>query len=181
MPAAGAWPKPVRRTQTRRPRAFCPGRSPERVGLSGRGGVLPHVSGPRTRCRAPGCRPASRTAPGNRLARERAETAVKSDVLTVEVRLAEVQEAAITSRHQYDLAWAVLENVSGSRIQQKALPGELPPAPWSDQIREIEAAVAEGQSRRPEVGELSGRMRAAGEHPRRAGGKISHRGRDGGL
>lgn len=101
-------------------------------------------------------------------ARERAETAVKSDVLTVEVRLAEVQEAAITAHHQSDLAWAVLENVCGSRIQQRALPTELPPAPWSEQIREIEAAVAEGQSRRPEVGELSGRLRAASENIRAA-------------
>ena len=48
--------------------------------------------------------------------RERADTAVKSDVLTVQVRLAEATEALITARHQHDLAWAVLENVCGTRI-----------------------------------------------------------------
>ena len=52
-------------------------------------------------------------------ARERAETAVKSDVLTVQVRLAEANEALITARHQHDLAWAVLENVCGTRIEQR--------------------------------------------------------------
>ncbi len=94
-------------------------------------------------------------------AREQAQAAVKSDVLIVEVRLAEVKEALITARHQQDLAWAVLENVCGTRIDLRALPRELPPAPWSEHVQQVEAAVAEAQSRRPEAGQIHSQVQAA--------------------
>ncbi|MFC1597087.1 TolC family protein [Planctomycetota bacterium] len=100
--------------------------------------------------------------------RERAGTAVKSDVLIVEVRLAEVQEARITSRNQEELGWAVLENVCGAPIHQRNLPEEIPAAPWSDRVDQVETAVAEAQSRRPEIGELASQMRAAGHNVRAA-------------
>ena len=94
-------------------------------------------------------------------ARERADAAVKSDVLTVQVRLAEVKEALITARHQHDLAWAVLENVCGTRIEQRVLPRELPAAPWSEHVQQVETVVAEAQSQRPEVGQMSIQVQAA--------------------
>jgi outer membrane protein len=99
--------------------------------------------------------------------REKAGTAVKSDVLTVEVRLAEVQEALITARNQVELAWAVLENVTGTAIARRPLPKEMPPAPWTEHIGQVEAAVAEALQRRPEVGELANRRQAA-QHDIRA-------------
>jgi outer membrane protein len=95
-------------------------------------------------------------------ARERAGTAVRSDVLTVEVRLAEVREALITARNQHELAWAVLENVCGAPIRQRHLPKQIPVAPWSERSVQLEALVSEAWSRRPEVGELSSQMEAAG-------------------
>lgn len=48
--------------------------------------------------------------------RLRAGTAVRSDVLSVEVRLSEAREALITAENQLELAWAVLENVVGVRL-----------------------------------------------------------------
>ena len=54
--------------------------------------------------------------------RYRNDTAVKSDVLTVQVRLAEVRESLITALNQLQLAWAVLENVTGVPTQQRPLP-----------------------------------------------------------
>jgi len=100
--------------------------------------------------------------------RERAGTAMKSDALTVEVRLAEVQESLITARNQQELAWAVMENVCGAPVPRRSLPREIPAAPWSDRVEEVAAAVAEAQARRPEVGELSGQARAAGHGIRAA-------------
>ncbi len=99
-------------------------------------------------------------------ARERADAAVKSDVLTVQVRLAEVKEALITARHQHDLAWAVLENVCGTRIEQRVLPRELTAAPWSEHVQHVEAVVAEAQSQRPEVGQMSSQVQAADQNVR---------------
>ena len=52
--------------------------------------------------------------------RFRNDTAVKSDVLTVQVRLAEVREALITAQNQLELAWAVLQNVTGTPIEPRA-------------------------------------------------------------
>ena len=101
-------------------------------------------------------------------AREQADAAVKSDVLTVQVRLAEVKEALITARHQHDLAWAVLENVCGTRIEQRVLPRELPAAPWSEHVQQVEAVVAEAQSQRPEVGQMSSQVQAADQNVRAA-------------
>jgi len=100
--------------------------------------------------------------------RERAGTAVKSDVLTVEVRLAEVKEALITARHQHELAWAILENVCGARIEQRALPREVAAAPWSEHVRDMEQAVAEAESQRPEVGQMRSQVEAAGRNVRAA-------------
>ncbi len=61
--------------------------------------------------------------------RLKAETAVRSDVLSVEVRLAEARESLITAENQRELAWAVLENVVGTRLPRAALPVAMPPAP----------------------------------------------------
>jgi outer membrane protein len=93
--------------------------------------------------------------------RFRANTAVKSDVLSVQVRLAEVQEGLITARNQLELAWAVLENVTGARLPRVALPREVPAAPWSDHSEAVEAAVAEAVQQRPEVAEMNCRRAAA--------------------
>ena len=99
---------------------------------------------------------------------QRAGMAVRSDVLTVEVRLAEVQEGLITARHQQQLAWAVLENVCGVSIPQQALPAEVPTAPWSEHVQNVEAVVAEAQSCRPEVAGMSSQIQAAGYDVRAA-------------
>jgi outer membrane protein len=93
--------------------------------------------------------------------RFRANTAVKSDVLSVEVRLAEVQEELITARNQLELTWAVLENVIGARMPRLPLPRKVPPAPWSERSQAVEAAVAEALQQRPEVAEMNSKRRAA--------------------
>ncbi len=96
-------------------------------------------------------------------ARYQAGAAVRSDVLAVEVQLAEVREAQITARHQLELARAVLENVCGARFDRHVLPRELPAAPWSGRVRGLEQAVAEARSRRPEAGAMTSQVQAAGQ------------------
>ncbi len=93
--------------------------------------------------------------------RYRNDTAVKSDVLTVEVRLAEVREALISAQNQLELAWNVLENVVGAPLTRQSLPTDVEAAPWTAPIEDLEAAVAEAQVERPEVGVLAGQRRAA--------------------
>jgi outer membrane protein TolC len=88
-------------------------------------------------------------------------TAVKSEMLAVAVRLAEVREALITAKNQVQLAWAVLENVTGAHMQQHTLPEQVPLAPWSNHILSLEDAVAEAVERRPETAELANRRRSA--------------------
>ncbi len=95
--------------------------------------------------------------------RFRNETAVKSDVLTVQVRLAEVREALISAENQLELAWAVLQNVTGTRIEQQPLPAAIPAAPWGDHVDETEVAVAEALGMRPELGALASQRQAAAE------------------
>ena len=103
-----------------------------------------------------------------------AETAVKSDVLQVEVRLAEVREAALVAVNNRELAWAVLENVTGARLNGRRLPTALPPAPWSRHMAmeeaavdktaaeaTVDAALAEALQRRPELGEGNSQRQAA--------------------
>lgn len=96
-------------------------------------------------------------------AKVKSGTAMKSDVLTVEVRLAEVEEALINARNQLELSWALLERVMGSHVESRTLPKGVPPAPWSDRIDELEAIVAEAIQNRPELGRLAN-TRAAAEH-----------------
>ena len=98
--------------------------------------------------------------------RQRAGTAVASDVSTVEVRLAEVEESLISAKNQEELAWAVLENICGAPLPTRILPAEMPPAPWATEVEQIAAAVAEAQARRPEVGQMAGQIRAAAENIR---------------
>ena len=93
--------------------------------------------------------------------RMRAGTAVRSDVLTVEVRLAEAEEALITSRNQQTLTWLVLQNVCGVDVPQQQLPCNMPAGPWSAHVDQIEAAVATAFSRRPEIAALSNQLQAA--------------------
>jgi outer membrane protein len=94
-------------------------------------------------------------------ARLQAGTAVKLDELTVQVRLAEVEEALIAANNQQELAWAVLENVMGARVPAHVLPTELPAAPWSAQVDALERLVSEAVRERPELAEIAGRRRAA--------------------
>jgi outer membrane protein TolC len=101
-------------------------------------------------------------------ARTRAGTAVKSDLLLVEVRLAEVREALITAEGQWELGWAVLKNTLGVEVQGRALPAGVPPVPWSDRIDTVEAAVGAAIEQRPEIGELRSRSRSAGHDVRTA-------------
>lgn len=93
--------------------------------------------------------------------RLRAGGAVKSDVLSVEVRLAEVQGELITARNQLELTWAVLENVIGAHMPRVKLPREVPSAPWSERSLAIESAVAEALQKRPEVAEMNSKRQAA--------------------
>lgn len=94
-------------------------------------------------------------------ARFRAETAVKSDVLSVQVRLAEVREALITARNQVELAWAVLNNVTGNPLERHPLPDEVPRAPWTDHVDQVQEAVGQALSRRAELGQLANQQSAA--------------------
>lgn len=96
--------------------------------------------------------------------RFRNDTAVKSDVLTVEVRLAEERESLITAQNQFELAWAVLENVTGAPLVTRALPDAIPAAPWSEHVDEVEAAVAAATSQRAEIGALASRRQAAADN-----------------
>ncbi|HZU39066.1 MAG TPA: TolC family protein [Gemmataceae bacterium] len=100
-------------------------------------------------------------------ARFRSKTALRSDVLAVQVRLAEVQEALISARHGLELAWAVLENVLGQPAPTHVLPIGVPPVPWESSVAAVEAAAAEATRNRPERLELGRRQRAA-EHDVRA-------------
>src|SRR5262249_54580006 len=109
-------------------------------------------------------------------AKFKAQTATRSDVLMVEVRLSEAREARITSGNRVELAWAVLENVTGVPLAGRTLPEKLPPAPWSAHVDggvaavgegagacapPLEAAVAEAVARRPELGEINSRIASA--------------------
>ena len=93
--------------------------------------------------------------------RFRNETAVRSDVLTVQVRLAEVREALISANNQLELAWAVLQNVTGARLERRPLPAVIPEAPWSNHVDEAEVAVTEALGVRPELGALANQRQAA--------------------
>lgn len=108
-------------------------------------------------------------------ARFRAQTAVKSDVLSVQVRLAEVREALITALNQVTLAWAVLENVTGVPLDQQPLPDRAPQAPWSERVEQIQTAVGDALARRPELGQLSNQRMAAlsGVEAARSGKRLA--------
>jgi outer membrane protein TolC len=96
-------------------------------------------------------------------ARFRNETAVKSDVLTVEVRMAEERESLISASNQVELAWAVLENVIGASVEYRELPEVIPVPPWNEHIRDVEAAVAAAVSERAEIVSLASQRQAATE------------------
>lgn len=100
--------------------------------------------------------------------RLRAGTAVKSDVLSVQVRLAEAQEALITAENRLELAWAVLDNTVGTRVARRPLPEGVPEAPWSDRIEDLQAAVEAALRQRPELNRLGSRRRAASARIRAA-------------
>lgn len=101
-------------------------------------------------------------------ARVRAGSAVKSDQGTVEVRLAEVEEALISARNEQELAWALLEKVLGTHVAPHALPEGVPAAPWSEHVDQVEAIVTEATARRPELGKLSSNKQAAEQDVRAA-------------
>ena len=87
-------------------------------------------------------------------------TAVRSDVLSVEVRLAEAKEGLITATNQRELTWAILENVAGCGLPHE-LSSRAETAPWSIRVDAVEAAIAEAVSRRPELGASLSAMRSA--------------------
>ena len=93
--------------------------------------------------------------------RLRSGTAVRSDLLTVEVRLAEAQQGLISARNQQSLAWMIVQNVCGVPVAEQRLPHQIPAGPWSSHVDRIEAAVATALSGRPELGEMSHRVQAA--------------------
>ncbi len=95
--------------------------------------------------------------------RFRNDTAVKSDVLTVEVRLAEEREGLITAQNQLELAWAVLENVIGASLGDPGVPESIPLAPWSERVENLEAALAAAAGERAEIGALASQREAAAE------------------
>lgn len=95
--------------------------------------------------------------------RYRNGTAVRSDVLSVEVRLAEVRQALITAQNQQELAWSVLDNVVGVPMVRGPLPADVAPAPWTANVDQLESAVAEAQSQRAEVSVLASQRQAATE------------------
>ena len=84
-------------------------------------------------------------------------------MLTVEVRLAEERESLISAENQFDLAWAVLENVVGAPIEICELPESIPVAPWSEHIESVESAVAAATAERAEIGALASQRQAAAE------------------
>jgi outer membrane protein TolC len=96
-----------------------------------------------------------------------ANTVVQSDVLKVEVRLAQAREALNTSISAVDLARAILENVMGVQLHDRSFPKQIPSAPWSEEFEHVEAALAEATTNRAEVGESASR-RLAAEHRVRA-------------
>ena len=87
-------------------------------------------------------------------------TAVRSDVLSVEVKLAEAREAFITATNQLELTWAILENVTGCRLPHD-LPLRAESAPWSARVEAVESAIAEALARRPELGASQSEVRDA--------------------
>lgn len=87
-------------------------------------------------------------------------TAVRSDVLSVEVKLAEAKEGLITAMNQRELTWAILENVTGCGLPHE-LPSRAETAPWSLRVDAVEAAIAEAVSRRPELGASLSELRGA--------------------
>jgi outer membrane protein len=93
--------------------------------------------------------------------RLQAGTAVRSDVLSLEVRLAEARESLITAENQLELSWAVLENIVGARLPRLPLPSTVPPAPWTAHIDSVENAVAEAVHQRAELGEMNSQRQAA--------------------
>jgi outer membrane protein TolC len=87
-------------------------------------------------------------------------TAVRSDVLSVEVKLAEAKEGLITATNQLELTWAILENVTGCNLPH-VLSSEAELVPWSDRIDAVEAVIGEALSRRPELGASMSEVRGA--------------------
>jgi outer membrane protein TolC len=87
-------------------------------------------------------------------------TAVRSDVLSVEVKLAEAREGLITATNQLELTWAILENVAGCRLPHD-LPSRAESAPWSGRVDAVESAIAEALARRPELGASLSEVRGA--------------------
>lgn len=95
--------------------------------------------------------------------RYRNGTAVKSDVLSVEVRLAEVRQALIIAQNQQELMWSILENVVGVPIGRRPIPERVSAAPWTADVERIENAIAEAQGRRAEISALASQRQAAVE------------------
>ncbi|MDX2038323.1 MAG: TolC family protein [Isosphaeraceae bacterium] len=87
-------------------------------------------------------------------------TAVRSDLLSVEVELAEAREAMITANNQLELTWAILENVVGCSVPH-VLPSQAEPAPWTARTDAVESAIAEALARRPELGASLSEVRGA--------------------
>jgi outer membrane protein TolC len=87
-------------------------------------------------------------------------TAVRSDVLSIEVKLGEAKERLITTTNQRGLTWAILENVTGCRLPHD-LPSRVESAPWLARVDAVESAIAEAVARRPELGASLSEVRGA--------------------
>lgn len=96
-----------------------------------------------------------------------AGTAVKSDVLQLDVRLAEAREALVSARTHLALAWDMLENLAAQPLRDRGLPAKIPDMPWQRHAQALEASVAQALAERPEVHALERRVDAA-EHSVRA-------------
>ena len=96
------------------------------------------------------------------------QEAVHADVLEIELRLAEVREELIGSLNQFELAWAVLQNVTGATFPGWRLPAEVPAAPWSEDIERLESALALAQQTRPELAQHVSITEAAAQRVRAA-------------
>jgi outer membrane protein len=100
--------------------------------------------------------------------RARAGTAVRSDVLTVEVRLAEARENLISAGNREELTWLILQNICGASLPRQNLPRQIPAGPWGAHVDQVEAAVNEARSHRPEIGVICSQMQAAEQNVRAA-------------
>jgi outer membrane protein TolC len=90
-----------------------------------------------------------------------AGVAVRSDVLFVKVRQAEVREELIAAQTRLSLAWAALENAVGRELVRSPLPDAVPPLEQDETVDQLEECVAAGLVQRTEIRALARQADAA--------------------